>query len=44
MYEFTALGQAKSSHDAAVQTLYQRMTGLRSELDQLLADDDPRRR
>lgn len=41
-HSVTALGQAKSAHDAAVQNLYQRMTGLRSELEQLLPADDPR--
>lgn len=36
------LGSAKAANDAAVKALYQRMTGLRSELAQLLSDDDPR--
>jgi hypothetical protein len=33
---------AKAANEAAEKALYQRMTGLRSELDQLLSDDDPR--
>lgn len=37
-----ALGGAKAANDAAVKTLYKRMTSLRSELDHLLSDDDPR--
>jgi hypothetical protein len=36
------LGTAKTHRDSALGTLYKRMTGLRTELDQLLADDDPR--
>lgn len=35
-------GTAKATCDAAQATLYRRMTGLRTELDQLLSDDDPR--
>jgi len=36
------LGQAKQARDAALKALYKRMVGLRAELEQLLADDDPR--
>lgn len=36
------LGTAKTNRDTAQATLYKRLTGLRTELDQLLSDDDPR--
>lgn len=36
------LGKAKAADVAGIKNLYTRMTGLRAELDQLLADDDPR--
>lgn len=37
-----AYGLAKQARDAALGTLYSRMSGLLAELDQLLRDDDPR--
>lgn len=37
-----ALGAAKQARDAAQETLYKRLCGLRAELAQLLADDDAR--
>lgn len=36
------LGAAKAANETAVKALYKRLTGLRSELSQLLAKDDPR--
>ena len=36
-----ALATAKAARDASQQALYERMTGLRAELEQLLDDDDP---
>ena len=36
------MGTAKGVNDTALKTLYKRMTGLRGELQQLLAKDDPR--
>jgi len=37
-----ALGQAKQTRDAAQRALFERLSGLRAELSQLLEDDDPR--
>jgi len=37
-----ALGTAKALSDAALRALSQRLSGLRTELDQLLSDEDPR--
>ncbi len=39
-HRVTALGKAKRENAAALKQLYRRMTGLRAELDQRLADDD----
>jgi hypothetical protein len=36
-----SLGQAKQGRDAAFRKVFERLSGLRSELEQLLEDDDP---